>query len=88
MPKKITMTTKPQGALADDWVAGTTDAKPTDRSAVQTANSKAEAVALKRLTIDIPEELHTRIKSQCALRRTKMTDEIRKLLEDNFAGDA
>lgn len=88
MPKKITMTTKPQGALADDWVAGTIEVKPTDSSAVAIANSDVETVALKRLTIDIPQELHTRIKSQCALRRTKMTDEIRKLLEDSFAGDA
>jgi hypothetical protein len=39
---------------------------------------------MKRLTIDIPVSLHARIKSQCALRGTKMVDEIRALLEERF----
>ena len=39
---------------------------------------------MKRLTIDIPERLHTRVKSQCAKRGTKMADEIRALLETHF----
>jgi hypothetical protein len=39
---------------------------------------------MKRLTIDIPATLHTRIKSTCALRGVKMVDEIRELLEAHF----
>ena len=39
---------------------------------------------MKRLTIDIPESLHTRVKSQCAKRGAKMADEIRALLEAHF----
>ena len=39
---------------------------------------------MKRLTIDIPEELHRTIKSQCAARGTKMADEVRELLLQNY----
>jgi hypothetical protein len=38
----------------------------------------------KRLTIDVPIGLHTRIKSQCALEGLVMADEIRELLERRF----
>ncbi len=82
--KKITITTKPQGQVADDWVnSGEMNTGSTRR---EEANEQASIVPLKRLTIDIPEELHARIKSQCALRRTKMADEIRVLLETHFSG--
>lgn len=35
---------------------------------------------MKRLTIDIPESLHTAIKSACAMRGAKIADEVRELL--------
>jgi predicted DNA binding CopG/RHH family protein len=38
----------------------------------------------KRLTLDLPTSLHTRIKVTCAARGVKMADEIRKLLEQHF----
>ena len=37
-----------------------------------------------RFTIDIPTDLHTRIKAQCAARRVKMKEAIRALLEQEF----
>jgi ParG len=40
--------------------------------------------ALKRLTLDLPAPLHGRIKAACAMRGTKMVDEIRSLLEDKY----
>jgi len=43
-----------------------------------------EVHGMKRLTIDVPAGLHTRIKSQCAVRGTKMADAIRALLEREF----
>lgn len=43
-----------------------------------------ETETMKRLTIDIPVSLHTRIKSQCALRGVKMADQVRELLEKQF----
>lgn len=62
--------------------------KPTPR-AEQTITADAwvetrNADPMKRLTIDIPANLHMRIKSTCALRGVKMVDEIRELLEAHF----
>ena len=41
---------------------------------------------MKRLTIDIPASLHSRVKVACAQRGVKMADEIRELLEAKFPG--
>jgi hypothetical protein len=41
-------------------------------------------VQTKRLTLEIPAELHRRVKSQCAARGTKMIDEITSLLDQHF----
>lgn len=38
----------------------------------------------KRLTIDIPVSLHRTIKSQCALRGTKIADEVREILIEKY----
>lgn len=43
-----------------------------------------EQVPMKRLTIDVPMDLHQRVKIGCAKRGLKMADEIRKLLEKEF----
>lgn len=40
---------------------------------------------MKRLTIDVPQELHSKIKVACALRGAKMADEIRAILEREFS---
>lgn len=37
--------------------------------------------AMKRLTVDIPIRLHAKLKARCAMRGTKMADEIREWLE-------
>ncbi len=67
--KKIAFGTKPTNkpalAPADTWVE---------------SRDAGEAEAMKRLTIDIPESLHRAIKSQCAMRGTKIADEVRELL--------
>ncbi len=41
-------------------------------------------VVMKRFTIDVPVELHSRIKIACAQRGKVMADEIRRLLEAEF----
>lgn len=74
--KKVALGAKPRPAAtaaptADDWVQSR-----------QTEADNGEA--MKRLTVDVPVSLHTRIKSQCALRGVKMADEIRELLENHF----
>lgn len=91
--KKVTIAPKPQGRLADDWVnSGDRSGTPSSLNTGETGGSgpaskgtQEPGTPLKRLTIDIPEELHALIKSQCALRRTKMADEIRVLLETHFS---
>lgn len=39
---------------------------------------------IKRLTIDLPFSLHTKIKATCAMHGTKMADEIRELLIQKY----
>jgi len=46
--------------------------------------SREEEKDVIRFTIDIPTELHTRIKTYCAAKRVKMRDVIQELLEDKF----
>ena len=71
--KKVAIGGKPKAKAAsavatDDWVK----------------NRSTEEVKMKRLTIDVSEELHRRIKSNCAGKGVKMADEIRTLLEQHF----
>lgn len=63
---------------------------PTDADAwVESQGAPEAAVAstgkMKRLTIDISEELHKIIKTQCAMRGTKIVDEIRDLLAQKYS---
>jgi hypothetical protein len=91
--KKVTFPTKPQPApaapTADQWVAqasadsGANHSEAGENGAAENDASAPEPV--KRLTLDIPVSLHTRIKSQCALRQVKMVEEIRQVLEEHFA---
>jgi predicted DNA binding CopG/RHH family protein len=72
--KKIAIGAKPQAkttqeASKDEWVKNRTT---------------EETTKMKRLTIDVSEDLHRRIKSGCAVRGVKMADEIRVLLEQHF----
>ena len=72
MTKKVAFGPKPAAAITpDQWVESRT-------------SEAAGGERLKRLTIDVPLSLHSRIKAQCAVRGTKMADEIRALLEERF----
>ncbi len=65
--------------LGDAWVKA--------RDSVEWAPAATPAVpvdAMKRFTIDVTASLHMRIKSQCALRGTKMADVLRDMLEREF----
>ena len=71
--KKVTIAPKPArvpkaATTPDKWVA----------------SGKQDDVETTRFTIDIPTELHARIKSECALKRLKMRDAIQALLEQHF----
>ena len=71
--KKISIGTKPgkpaATADADAWV----ESRHTD-----------EKEPVKRLTIDIPLSLHRNIKAQCAMRGTKIAEELRELLAQKY----
>ena len=90
MAKKVTFQPKPQAANPDEWVNAGAVAEPIAPAvgSPPPASSKAESVEaiipMKRLTIDMPNDLHIRIKMQCAARSRKMADEIREILEERF----
>lgn len=73
--KKVVMGTKPSNKPAvapssDQWVDNRED---------------AGKEATKRLTLDIPESLHRRIKTSCASRGTKIVQEVTALLDAHYA---
>ena len=75
MNKKVTIGTKPTAraapaAAVDSWVENREDDN--------------DPKSMKRLTIDIPESLHRAIKSQCAMRGTKIADEVREILLQKY----
>lgn len=73
--KKVSIGAKPTGkpvpapASADAWV----EHRQTE-----------QGEPMKRLTIDIPASLHRAIKSQCAMRGSKIADEVRELLLQKY----
>ena len=73
MNKKVSISKKPRVASADQWVESRSSTEPA-----------AGPEKNKRLTIDIPESLHRAIKSQCAMRGTKIADEVRELLLQKY----
>lgn len=76
MTKKIAFGPRPSASLpaaADNWVASR-DAEPPP--------AEAGKPVMKRLTIDLPADIHARLKAQCAMRGTKMVDEIRRAVEE------
>ena len=74
--KKVHIAPKPQSrnqpVSVDDWV----------NSGSPTPGGGEEP--MKRLTIDVPASLHTRMKAQCAIQRENMADVVRDMLEKRF----
>lgn len=72
--KKVSIGTKPTNKpappAADVWV--------------ESRSNGTEPEPMKRLTIDITEGLHRVIKAQCAMRGTKIADEVRELLVQKY----
>jgi len=72
--KKMIAFRRPEPATADAWIGAGTE----------TEAATASPTPMKRLTIDIPTELHRRVKRECADRGTKMADIVRELLTKEF----
>lgn len=71
--KKIAFGTKPSNKPAPEAADAWVESRAAD-----------ETVKMKRLTIDISESMHRRIKSQCAMNGTKIADEVRELLSQKY----
>lgn len=79
MSKKVSFGTKPAKSTQtkiDEWVENHPEEEP--------QQPEQQPIKTKRFTMDIPGDLHTRIKSQCALRGVTMHDEVIALLEKHF----
>ena len=74
--KKITFGAKPSASMPTEHAA---DAWVDERK-----QPSGEVEKLKRLTLDIPATLHSRIKSSCAMRDKKMVEEITELLLEKY----
>lgn len=61
---------------ADSWVGGSTP-----ESVVK---AKRPVVPMKRFTIDVPLDLHSRVKVGCAAKGKKMAEVLREMLEREF----
>lgn len=72
--KTITISARPSGKLvglaADAWVENRAEAGSEEK--------------MKRLTLDIPESMHRRIKAQCALNGNTIVEEIREILLQKY----
>ncbi len=79
MSKKVTMSTKPSRNNAQEL-----DAFVNQGATLTTNGDEPEKESTARFTIDIPVSLHARIKSQCALKRVKMREEVLSMLEEKF----
>jgi hypothetical protein len=79
MSKKVSFGAKPTvptQTKIDEWVE--------NHPAEAKQEPEVSPIKMKRFTMDIPFDLHTRIKSQCALRGVTMNIEIITLLEKHF----
>lgn len=77
MTKKVNFSAKPKTKEKiqniESWIK--------DGNAGNDSNEKIETV---RFTIDIPVQLHAKIKYKCALKKVTMREEIQELLEKHF----
>jgi len=70
-----TVAFKKPAKQADNWVETRKKNK---------ASEPQEPAPTKRVTVDIPAELHRRVKMQCAMRGVNMTEVMRDLLDREF----
>lgn len=82
MSKTVVLSKRPSRATpeaVDRWMAGTIGAPELPPA--------APAPKMKRLTIDIPEELHRRVKGRCGQSGMKICEVIREMLESRFPAE-
>jgi len=77
-PFKMPQRPDPAAAKLDQWVTGE------EVTAAPAATIRAERPVGKvaRLTIDLTPELHAKFKATCAMKGTRMIDEVRRFIDD------
>ncbi len=82
MAKKVPIGKKPTNNKAtdnvDNWVASR------DTESVKETKTPSAKPKMKRLTIDVSEDLHRAIKMKAVEQGTPMADMLRSLLESNY----
>jgi predicted DNA binding CopG/RHH family protein len=82
MGKRVNMGTKPSAVPdVDDWVAA---GKAESVENAQPLEPISESMKMKRLTLDIPEDLHKAIKTRAVVEGVPMANMLRSLLEQNY----
>lgn len=79
--KKVSMSISPRPAKPspDDWVhARTAPATPTAEPVTPAEAATTESVELKRLTVDMPAELHRALKLHAAQQGVQMAELVRR----------
>lgn len=83
--KKVTIGAKPSSvsdsAQIDRWVA---ERGESDGTESQSLASEPESVKMKRLTLDISEDLHKAIKTRAVVEGVPMANMLRSLLEQYY----
>ena len=77
--KSVTFARPPRPADPDAWVGGVGS-----EAAAPIPERVPERTPMKRLTLDIPEPLHRRVKTGCAMRGEKIADVVRRYLDAEF----
>ncbi|MBB3040194.1 hypothetical protein [Hoyosella altamirensis] len=79
MSKRVSITAKQSKSAPsrDDWVSAASEP-------AASVDSEQPQQPMKRLTIDIPEDLHRALKVGCAQRDIKMADEVRRLIRSEY----
>jgi hypothetical protein len=80
--KKVNIKPKNPASL-DDWVSTASPASPEPPPAIAPEPEKAP-IKMKRLTLDIPEDLHKAIKRKAADEGVAMVDLLRSDLEQKY----
>ncbi len=72
-PFRMPPRTEPAAAQLDQWVSGGEGSPP--------IKPEKPTGKMARLTIDLPPDLHAKFKATCALKGTRMIDEVRRFIE-------
>jgi predicted DNA binding CopG/RHH family protein len=69
---------------AEEWINEGVESHLQPAPGSTPAAASAPVERMKRLTIEVPESLHTRVKVGCAKKGLKISDEVREMLSERF----